>query len=215
MRPSPIYINVLSPPLRSMARAYDLGSAVGHVVDAMPSDKRIAFLATGRLSHWSPVQISDAPKDDSFLQRMKRYQIEGKQVAIEGKQVALEDPGLYFYLAKYKIKIKMVAKEQWFLFSGCVEADVVAHARACLADGEPRRLVYRWGAAGRADHAGRRRGAPPAAADGGAPARLATDGIRRQCDEPAKLPPDAGVFLRDYEHPFRLLVVGHDPPRWR
>jgi len=102
-----------------------------------------------------------------------------------------------------------------FLSSGCVEADVVAHARACLADGEPRRLVYGRGATGRADHAGRRRGAPPAAADGGAPARLATDGIRRQCDEPAKLPPDAGVFLRDYEHPFRLLVVGHDPPRWR
>lgn len=29
-----------------------------------------------------------------------------------------------------------------FLSGGCVEADVAVHARACLADGEPRRLVY-------------------------------------------------------------------------
>jgi len=29
-----------------------------------------------------------------------------------------------------------------FLSGGCVEGDVAVHARACLADGEPRRLVY-------------------------------------------------------------------------
>ena len=29
-----------------------------------------------------------------------------------------------------------------FLSGGCVEGDVALHARACLADGEPRRLVY-------------------------------------------------------------------------
>ena len=100
----PIYINVFSPPLPSMARAYDLGAAVRKIVDAMPGDTRIAFLATGGLSHWPPVWTSDAPVDDSFLQRMKRYQTEGKQVAIE-------DPGLYSDLAKYEIE--MAAKGQW------------------------------------------------------------------------------------------------------
>src|SRR5579883_2705157 len=29
-----------------------------------------------------------------------------------------------------------------FLSGGCLESDVAGHAEACLADGEPRRLVY-------------------------------------------------------------------------
>ncbi|HLY80530.1 MAG TPA: XdhC family protein, partial [Caulobacteraceae bacterium] len=32
-----------------------------------------------------------------------------------------------------------------FLSGGCLEADVAGHAEACLADGEPRRLVYGTG----------------------------------------------------------------------
>src|SRR5471030_1515866 len=32
-----------------------------------------------------------------------------------------------------------------FLSGGCLEADVVGHAEACLADGEPRRLIYGTG----------------------------------------------------------------------
>src|SRR5580698_9926375 len=32
-----------------------------------------------------------------------------------------------------------------FLSGGCLEADVIGHAEACLADGEPRRLVYGTG----------------------------------------------------------------------
>ena len=100
----PIYINVFSPPLPSMARAYDLGAAVRKIVDALPDDRRIAFLATGGLSHWPPVWTEGAPEDDAFLQRMKRYQT-------EGKNVALEDPELYSDLAKYEIQ--MASKMQW------------------------------------------------------------------------------------------------------
>ncbi len=105
----PIYINVFSPPLPSMARCYDLGAAVRKIVDTkLPEDMRVAFLATGGLSHWPPVWTEGAPEDDEFLQRMKRYQT-------EGKHVALEDPSLYSDLAQYEIE--MASKMQWPLRS--------------------------------------------------------------------------------------------------
>ena len=100
----PLYINVFSPPLPSMARAYDFGAAVRKIVDALPDTLRVAFLATGGLSHWPPVWTEGAPEDDEFLQRMKRYQT-------EGRDVALEDPELYSDLARYEIE--MAAKMQW------------------------------------------------------------------------------------------------------
>jgi 2,3-dihydroxyphenylpropionate 1,2-dioxygenase len=100
----PVYINVFSPPLPSMSRAYDFGAAVRKVVDKMPADLRVAFLATGGLSHWPPVWTEGAPEDDVFLQRMKRYQT-------EGRDVAKEDPEIYSDLARYEIE--MAAKMQW------------------------------------------------------------------------------------------------------
>ncbi|CCB63417.1 MULTISPECIES: extradiol dioxygenase [unclassified Hyphomicrobium] len=100
----PLYINVFSPPLPTMNRAYDFGVAVRKIVDGLPSDLRVAFLATGGLSHWPPVWTEGAPEDDEFLMRMKRYQT-------EGRQVALEDPSLYSDLASYEIE--MASKMQW------------------------------------------------------------------------------------------------------
>ncbi len=100
----PMYINVFSPPLPSMGRCYDLGAAVRKIVDGISDDLRVAFLATGGLSHWPPVWTEGAPEGDEFLQRMRRYQT-------EGKQVALEDPTLYSDLAAYEIE--MAAKKQW------------------------------------------------------------------------------------------------------
>lgn len=100
----PLYINVFSPPLPSMARAYDFGAAVRQVIDHVPGDQRIAFLATGGLSHWPPVWTEGAPESDQFLQRMKRYQT-------EGKKAVLEDPDLYSDLAQYEMQ--MAAKMEW------------------------------------------------------------------------------------------------------
>jgi 2,3-dihydroxyphenylpropionate 1,2-dioxygenase len=100
----PIYTNVFSPPLPTMARTYDFGATVRDTLEAIPGDLRVAFLATGGLSHWPPVWTEGAPEDDEFLQRMKRYQT-------EGKHVALEDPTLYSDLALYEIE--MASKMQW------------------------------------------------------------------------------------------------------
>lgn len=100
----PVYINVFSPPLMPYWRAYDLGLAVRAAIEAMPDDRRVFLLATGGLSHWPPVWTEGAPEDDEFLQRMKRYQTEGKGSLVD-------DPGLYSDLAKYEIE--MMGKMQW------------------------------------------------------------------------------------------------------
>jgi 2,3-dihydroxyphenylpropionate 1,2-dioxygenase len=100
----PVYTNVFSPPLPSMRRAYEFGAAIRNVIDGLRDDLRIALLATGGLSHWPPVWTEGAPEDDAFLQRMKVYQT-------EGRDVVKTDPELYSDLARYEIQ--MASKMQW------------------------------------------------------------------------------------------------------
>lgn len=112
-----------------------------------------------------------------------------------------------------------------FLSGGCVEGDVAGHARACLADGAPRRLVYGEGSpwpdirllCGARIEILVERIAPddPAAAelfrrmDARTPAVWTSDGTRRACDEaPAPWP---GALARRYDPVWRLIVFGGDP----
>jgi 2,3-dihydroxyphenylpropionate 1,2-dioxygenase len=104
----PLYINVFSPPLPTMARTYDFGAAVAEILENAPGEQRIAFLATGGLSHWPPVWLENAPESDQFLQRMRRYQTLGKQAVVD-------DPDLYSDLAKYEMQ--MAARMEWPLKS--------------------------------------------------------------------------------------------------
>lgn len=46
----PIYTNIFVPPLASAKRFYELGRAIRNVIDAYPSDKRIAAIGSGHLS---------------------------------------------------------------------------------------------------------------------------------------------------------------------
>jgi len=100
----PVYINVFSPPLIPYWRAYDLGATVREVVETLPGDLRVSFLATGGLSHWPPVWTEGAPEDDQFLQRMKHYQT-------EGRGFLADDPDLYSDLARYEVD--MMSRMQW------------------------------------------------------------------------------------------------------
>lgn len=113
-----------------------------------------------------------------------------------------------------------------FLSGGCIEADVEGHARSCLDDGLPRRLVYGAGSpwpdirllCGARVEILVERIAPddPAVrvlldlAERRAPAFWVTDGTRRLCAE-EPLAPWNGAFERAYEPPPRLIVVGGDP----
>jgi 2,3-dihydroxyphenylpropionate 1,2-dioxygenase len=98
----PVFVNVFSPPLPSVARAYALGEALAKAVRASKSDKRVAFLATGGLSHWPPVWMEQFEESDPFLDRMRRYQTEGRPI-LEA------DPNLMVDLAAYEIEMARTA----------------------------------------------------------------------------------------------------------
>lgn len=113
-----------------------------------------------------------------------------------------------------------------FLSGGCIEADVEAHARACLEDGQPRRLVYGEGSpwpdirllCGARIEILLERIAPDDdavltlldLARQRAPAFWVSDGVRRLCAEEPQAP-WSGAFERAYDPAQRLVVVGGDP----
>jgi len=115
-----------------------------------------------------------------------------------------------------------------FLSGGCIEADVEDHARACIDDGRPRRLVYGEGSpwpdirllCGARIEILVERITPddPAAlallslAKARVPATWITDGERRAC-APASEAVEAwpGAFSRRFDPPPRLVVFGGDP----
>ncbi|WP_206435474.1 hypothetical protein [Klebsiella pneumoniae] len=76
----PVYINVFSPPLMSYSRAYDLGVKVREIVDSLPDEYHVHFLATGGLSHWPPVWTEDAPEDDELLQPRRSVKTRSKTI---------------------------------------------------------------------------------------------------------------------------------------
>ncbi len=56
----PLVINTAAPPLPSLQRCADLGTALGAAVRAAPYPGRVLLLASGGLSHWLP---SNDPRD--------------------------------------------------------------------------------------------------------------------------------------------------------
>lgn len=112
-----------------------------------------------------------------------------------------------------------------YFSGGCVEGDVADHARRCLEDGEPRRLVYGDGSPWpdirllcgarigifleRVDPADPALAALLAAAEARRPITYASDGRRRICLEAIASP--HGAVVRRYEPAPRLVVVGGDP----
>ncbi|KXT15655.1 hypothetical protein AC579_6127 [Pseudocercospora musae] len=99
--PSKFFLNVFTPPLMRYSRAYALGEACRVAAEALPGDTRVAFLATGGLSHWppywSPYQNGDPPQDE-FLKLMKEYQTVGKSVL---KRV----PDLFVQFDAYEVEM--------------------------------------------------------------------------------------------------------------
>lgn len=112
-----------------------------------------------------------------------------------------------------------------FLSGGCVEGDVAGHARACLADGEPRRLVYGEGSpwpdirllcGARIEILIERIDPGDDAAaelfrlmEARRPALWVSDGERRMCGEAVDAWP--GALVRRHDPVWRLAVIGADP----
>jgi 2,3-dihydroxyphenylpropionate 1,2-dioxygenase len=92
----PVFINVFTPPLITMKRAYDLGAAVRKSAADWP--RRVMFWGTGGLSHWPPFWSPNREEDDAFLRRMRRYQT-------DGRRVLEEDPDLFTDVGPYEIEM--------------------------------------------------------------------------------------------------------------
>lgn len=91
----PVYINVFTPPLITMQRAYEVGAAVRAAVEG--SDQRIMFWGTGGLSHWPPIWEPSRDSND-FLTRMKTFQT-------EGRGYLERDPDLWTDVGPYEIRM--------------------------------------------------------------------------------------------------------------
>lgn len=105
----PVFINVFTPPLTPVARAYELGQRIRHLL--AQRDERVGFIATGGLSHWPPIWNEKSPADDAFLARMKRFQT-------EGRSALLEDPNLLTDLGAYEVEMaaradQRLVNEEW------------------------------------------------------------------------------------------------------
>ncbi len=48
----PLFVNCNTPPLPTLRRCLDLGTALGETVRALPGDTRVGVIGTGGLSHW-------------------------------------------------------------------------------------------------------------------------------------------------------------------
>ena len=113
-----------------------------------------------------------------------------------------------------------------FLSGGCIEADVEVHARACMEDGVPRRMIYGEGSpwpdirllCGARIEILVERIAPDDTATrtlldlatARLPAFWVSDGARRICAEEPQVPWQ-GAFERAYDPVPRLVVIGGDP----
>jgi xanthine dehydrogenase accessory factor len=114
-----------------------------------------------------------------------------------------------------------------YFSGGCVESDVAGHAAACLADGQPRRLVYGEGSpwpdirllCGARIEILVERVAPDdpalvellAARAERRPAVWLTDGLRRECAAPEAAVAWQGAVSRRHDPAARLVVFGSDP----
>lgn len=114
-----------------------------------------------------------------------------------------------------------------YFSGGCVEADVADHAFACLADGQPRRLVYGQGSpwpdiqllCGAGIEIFLERVAPDSPAlsdllsaeDERRPVSWVSDGARQVCYDRDKVAPWPDAVQRDYDPPQKLVVFGSDP----
>jgi 2,3-dihydroxyphenylpropionate 1,2-dioxygenase len=99
-----MFINVFTPPLTPPARAHDLGRSLRRLLERRP--ERVLVLATGGLSHWPPFWNENSSEDDLLLQRVKRFQT-------EGRHVLKDDPDLMTDFGVYETE--MAAKSETLL----------------------------------------------------------------------------------------------------
>lgn len=60
----PIAVNTAAPPLPTMDRCFQLGEVLRKSIESWESDKKVAIVASGGLSHWVPIPKIDSEKQE-------------------------------------------------------------------------------------------------------------------------------------------------------
>ncbi len=78
----PIAVNTSAPPLPSLDRCFQLGEILRTAIESWESDKKVAIVASGGLSHWVPIPKIDSqkPEDQSLIHILKNGRQEIKQL---------------------------------------------------------------------------------------------------------------------------------------
>lgn len=78
----PIAVNTSAPPLPTMDRCFQLGEILRSAIESWESDKKVAIVASGGLSHWVPIPKIDSekPEDQNLIQVLKNGRQEIKQL---------------------------------------------------------------------------------------------------------------------------------------
>ena len=69
----PIAVNTSAPPLPTMDRCFQLGEVIRTAIESWDSDKKVALVASGGISHWVPTPKIDStkPEDQHMIQLLK------------------------------------------------------------------------------------------------------------------------------------------------
>ncbi|MEW9672461.1 hypothetical protein [Ammoniphilus sp. 3BR4] len=78
----PIAVNTSAPPLPTMDRCFQLGEILRTAIESWESDKKVALVASGGLSHWVPIPKIDSekPEDQNLIHVLKNGRQEIKQL---------------------------------------------------------------------------------------------------------------------------------------
>ncbi|MBV7507812.1 hypothetical protein KW850_21510 [Bacillus sp. sid0103] len=78
----PIAVNTSAPPLPTMDRCFQLGEVIRSAIESWDSEKKVAIVASGGLSHWVPIPKIDSekPEDQTLIKVLKNGRQEIEQL---------------------------------------------------------------------------------------------------------------------------------------
>lgn len=78
----PIAVNTSAPPLPTLDRCFQLGEILRSAIESWDSDKKVAIVASGGLSHWVPIPKIDSekPEDQNLIHVLKNGRQEIQQL---------------------------------------------------------------------------------------------------------------------------------------
>ena len=126
-----VVINVFAPPLPTLARTCEFGSALGAAARALPDDRRVAVIGTGGLSHTLPFPDWSDPRtdDDRFLvESWRRGRTDWSLNEPRRRRIILGSPAIINSRFDRSFLARLVAGEHHEFVQGLDNRELVAAA---------------------------------------------------------------------------------------